>query len=198
MKLLREWSTFNFDKDLLKESIEKDGRLLLKGILQRADAVNQNNRIYPRDILAREIEDYQTKIKEETAWGELDHTDSPIVEYKNASHIVREARMEGNDVYGTVEIVDTPNGNIVRGLLKAGKIGISSRSVGSVRKQQGHDLVQDDLHLICWDIVSEPSTVGAFISEGRELTVEECNKIFTKTERIDRILKEILTMRTKR
>ncbi len=124
--------------------------------------------------------------------------DQPIVEYKNVSHIVREARMDGNDVYGVVEIIDTPAGNIVKSIMKFGKVGISSRSVGSVRKQGDHDVVQDDLHLICWDLVSEPSTIGAFISEGREISIEEYEKSFTKAERINRIIKEILIMRTKR
>ena len=107
----------------------------MKGVLQKADTLNQNGRVYPLPILEREIRNYQKFIKENRALGECDHPDSSVVELKNVSHIVREARMEGDNVYGTIEILDTPKGKIIQSLIESGvTLGISSRGVGSTKR----------------------------------------------------------------
>ena len=105
--------------------------------------------------------------------------------------------MDGDVCFGTLEVLDTPNGNILKSLVKSGvKIGISSRGVGSTRTVEGHQQVQDDFQLICWDIVSEPSTPGAFImKEGRDLSDEEIRQVqefFGKDMRVERALNKIL------
>ena len=169
----------------------------MNGVLQKADTLNQNCRVYPRDVLAREVENYQRFIREGRALGELDHPDTSVVELKNVSHIIREAYMDGDVCYGTLEVLDTPNGQILKSLVKSGvKIGISSRGVGSTRTVEGHQQVQDDFQLICWDIVSEPSTPGAFImKEGRDLTDEEIQQVqefFGKDMRVERAINKIL------
>lgn len=125
---------------------------------------------------------------------------SSVVNLKNASHIVREAHIENGTVLGTVEILDkTPSGAILAGLVESKvKLGISSRGVGSTRKQGDYYVVQDDFQLICWDFVSEPSTPGAFmLPEGRQIDKGELRKVFSKSDRIDRILNELLTVHTK-
>jgi len=196
LKLITEWSSWEYDKEkMLSERAENGGKFIMKGILQKASTLNQNGRIYPQDILEREVRNYQKFIAENRALGELDHPDSSVVELKNASHIVREAYMDGNVCYGTVEILDTPSGKILQSLVDSGvTLGISSRGVGSTRKEGDHQVVQDDFQLICWDFVTEPSTPGAFMMrEGREITETDLKKHFNKSDRVDRIFNDILT-----
>jgi len=170
-------------------------KVMMKGILQKADTLNQNGRIYPTNILEREVRNYQKFIMENRALGELDHPDSSVVNLKNVSHIIRDAYLESGVVYGTAEILDTPSGKILQSLVESGvKLGISSRGVGSTRKQGDYYVVQDDFQLICWDYVSEPSTPGAFmIPEGKRINEGDLKKIFNKSDRIDRVLNDILS-----
>jgi|TARA_R110001583_G_scaffold98252_2_gene243213 hypothetical protein len=195
-KLLTEWMSFDYTPDMIKESRDiNGGKVMMKGILQKADTLNQNGRIYPNEILEREVRNYQKFIKENRALGECDHPDSSVVELKNASHIIREAHMQEGVVYGTVELLDTPSGKILQSLVESGiTLGISSRGVGSTQREGDYDVVQDDFQLICWDFVSEPSTPGAFVMrEGREFSREDLNRHFTKTDRIDRIMNDIIS-----
>lgn len=195
LRLLNSYSIFEYTPEMIKESIEKTGKILMKGILQKADTLNQNGRIYPHAVLDREVRNYQKFIIENRALGELDHPDSSVVNLKNVSHLVREAYIENGTVFGVVEILDkTPSGAILKGLIESGvKLGISSRGVGSTRKQDDYYVVQDDFQLICWDFVSEPSTPGAFmLPEGRRIDANELKKIFSKTDRIDRVLNDLL------
>lgn len=194
-KLLTEWMNFDYTPDMIKESRDANGgKILMKGILQKADTLNQNGRIYPEEILDREVRNYQKFIKENRALGECDHPDSSVVELKNASHIVREAYMREGVCYGTVELLDTPSGKILQSLVESGvTLGISSRGVGSTRRDGDFDVVQDDFQLICWDFVSEPSTPNAFMmKEGRDFSSEDLNRHFTKSDRIDRIVNDII------
>ena len=194
-KLLTEWLAFEYSPETIKESREANGgKIMMKGILQKADTLNQNGRIYPIEILDREVRNYQKFIKESRALGECDHPDSSVVELKNASHIVREAYMQEGVCYGTVELLDTPSGKILQSLVESGvTLGISSRGVGSTRRDGDYDVVQDDFQLICWDFVSEPSTPGAFMmKEGKEVSPQFINEVFNKTDRIDRIFNDIL------
>ena len=193
-RLITEWVNFEYDPKVIKEQMELGKPLMMKGILQKAETLNQNGRIYPRAILEREIRNYQKFIKENRALGELDHPDSSVVELKNASHTIREAYMEGDIVYGVVEILNTPSGKILQSLVESGiTLGISSRGVGSTRSKGDMQIVQDDFQLICWDFVSEPSTPGAFMmKEGKEVSPQFINNVFNKTDRIDRIFNDIL------
>ena len=196
LKLLTEWIPFEYTADMIKESRElNDGKIMMRGILQKSDTLNQNGRIYPEPILDREVRNYQKFIKENRALGECDHPDSSVVELKNASHIVREAYMQEGVCYGTVELLDTPSGKILQSLVESGvTLGISSRGVGSTRREGDHDVVQDDFQLICWDFVSEPSTPGAFMmKEARDFSRSDLKKHFTKSDRIDRAMNDIIS-----
>jgi hypothetical protein len=146
-------------------------------------------------LLEREVRNYQKFIIENRALGELDHPDSSVVNLKNVSHIIREAYLENGVVYGTAEILETPSGKILQSLVESGvKLGISSRGVGSTKKQGDYHIVQDDFQLICWDYVSEPSTPGAFmIPEGKRISEADLKRIFNKSDRIDRVLNDILS-----
>ena len=196
LKLLTEWCPISCTKEMITESREiNGGKLMLRGIIQRANTLNQNGRIYPQSILEREIMNYQKLIQENRAMGECDHPESSVVELKNVSHVVKEARMQGEDVYGVIEILDTPSGKIIQNLIESGvTLGISSRGVGSTRRQGDAQIVQDDFQLICFDMVSEPSTPGAFmLREGKSVNKRELDNFFTKSDKIDRIFNEILT-----
>ena len=196
LRLLNSYEIFDYTPEMIKESREKNnGKVMMRGVLQKADTLNQNGRIYPIHVLEREVRNYQKFIVENRAMGELDHPDSSVVNLKNVSHVVREAHLESGTVYGTIELLDTPSGKILQSLVDSGvKLGISSRGVGSTKKQGDYHIVQDDFQLICWDYVSEPSTPGAFmLPEGRRITSAELQKVFNKSDIVDRILNDIMS-----
>ena len=198
LKILTGWSPWEYDKEkALTERTSNGGRIMMKGVLQKANTLNQNGRIYPKEILEREVRNYQKFIAENRALGELDHPDSSVVELKNASHLVREAYMDGDICYGTVEILNTPAGKILQSLIETGvTLGISSRGVGSTKREGDYQVVQDDFQLICWDFVSEPSTPGAFMmAEGKEISSRDLDRVFNKSDKIDRIFNDILDWR---
>ena len=167
-QVLVDYIPFEISRDMINESIkENDGRLVVKGVLQRAEAKNQNGRVYPRETLVREAKKYaEVQIRERRALGELDHPDSSVVNLNNVSHNILEMHWKGDDLVGTVEVLGTPAGNILKELFKSGiKLGISSRGLGSVEPMKEEDTVevQPDFELIAFDFVSNPSTQGAFL-----------------------------------
>ena len=172
-QLIVDYIPFEITPQQITESMStNDGKLVVKGVLQRADAKNQNGRVYPKDLLMREAKKYtENFIQQKRALGELDHPDSSVVNLQNASHNVMEMHFNGNDLVGTVEVLGTPSGNILKELFKSGiKLGISSRGLGSVETigESGAQEVQPDFELIAFDFVSNPSTHGAFLSPMNE------------------------------
>lgn len=199
-KLLMECITFEADPILLKESTEHPNQpFRVQGILQRKGKKNQNGRIYPDEILIREAQKYsQTFIADRRAMGELDHPESSIVNLKNVSHNVIDMRWNGDDLIGTVEVLTTPNGNILRELFRNGiKLGISSRGMGTLNKiSESASVVGDDFELIAFDFVSNPSTQGAFMAPMGQTQLSEGivkNPITNRWERTDDIIRNILT-----
>jgi hypothetical protein len=184
-QLLVDYMPFEISREQINESIsENDGRLIVSGVLQRAEAKNQNGRVYPRETLMREAKKYSdVNIKERRALGELDHPDSSVVNLNNASHNVLEMHWDNDDLVGTVEVLGTPAGNILKELFKSGiKLGISSRGLGSVKEIKEDDgdepdsslkQVQPDFELIAFDFVSNPSTHGAFMAPTNEGKLNE-------------------------
>ena len=166
--LLTENRPFNINKQLAEEAIKKNKPLIVSGVIQRAEAKNQNERVYPRDVLEREIERYvEGPVKEKRAMGELDHPESSVINLQNVSHNITKCWWDGDDVMGEFEILDTPAGNILKALFAAGlTIGVYSRGMGSVEESlnEGTLEVQDDFELLCWDFVSTPSTHGAYVA----------------------------------
>jgi hypothetical protein len=184
--LLREFNWLEYDIKLINEAYEANQPITFPALLQRADAENQNGRVYSFDILTREAERYNEEfVQQSRALGELDHPESTVVNLKNVSHNILEMHWDGKDLRGTIQILPTPAGNIVRDLMRAGiRIGVSSRGVGSVMPM-GKDKVQvgEDFNLICWDIVSNPSTHGAFLNENVTNTLA-----IAKSERINSLI----------
>ena len=157
-------------RDLLNEREKREmdnGVLYLSGRIQTADKQNGNGRVYPYEVLKREMDNYEKVIADNRACGELDHPDDSVVNLKNVSHVVTDCWWEGKDVMGKIKVLDTPSGRILKDLINAGiKLGISSRGLGSVRESMGKTIVEADFQLICFDIVSEPSTPDAYVYPG--------------------------------
>ena len=192
-ELLIDTMLFEVKPEQLNEltSPDSNGRLIVKGVIQRANAKNHNGRIYPLEILMRESKKYGEKIKERRALGELDHPESSVVNLSNASHNIVKTYWDKNDLMGEIEILSTPAGNILKELLKAGiKLGISSRGLGSVKEVQlednvdSADQVQEDFELIAYDFVSDPSTQGAFMKPVNESKNYTKRKKYSKAEKL--------------
>jgi len=183
---------FQYERVPIQES-SGNAQLTVKGVLQRANAKNQNGRIYPKKILKREVEKYKKeKVNERLSLGELDHPDDSTVNLKNVSHIITDIWWRGNDVMGKVEILPTPNGNILKSLIEANvNVGISSRGMGSVQSTGGDTVrVGNDFDLIAWDFVSNPSTHGAFMEQLNESFNSQ--RIITPWNRVTSFAGEII------
>ena len=182
-----------FKPTLVENKVSGNSIFEVSGLLQRAEAENQNGRVYSKRILERECKNYtENFIKVGNAYGELDHPDSSIVSLKNASHVIKELWWKGNDLFGKIQLLNTPSGNIVKEIIKDGHtIGISSRGTGSVEKTRESILsVQDDFELICWDFVSNPSTHGAFMN--KVLREEYQKNNIKQSEKVHNLIREIL------
>ena len=196
-QLLVDYTVFEVTPTQINESLEQNnGKLVVKGVLQRAEAKNQNGRVYPKDTLMREAKKYsESFIAEKRALGELDHPDSSVVNLQNASHNVLDMHWRGDDLMGTVEVLSTPSGNILKELFKCGiKLGISSRGMGSVKEVMGEGEgaleVQPDFELIAFDFVSNPSTHGAFLSPVNEGKIGKLDRYAKVNKLITDIIKE--------
>ena len=202
--LLTEYRPFKVNKRLAEQAVKENKPLIVSGVLQRAEAKNQNERVYPKDILEREIEKYmEGPVAENRAMGELDHPESSIINLQNVSHNIKRCWWEGDDVMGEVEILDTPAGKILKALFAAGiVVGISSRGLGSVEENlnEGTLEVQDDFELLCWDFVSTPSTHGAFMTPKNQVNINmNENKIVKpkfKYQKVNNIIRDIICENT--
>ena len=195
-QILVDYIPFEISSEQINESIKNNGKLVVKGVLQRAEAKNQNGRIYPKETLMREASKYSKSfISEKRALGELDHPDSSVVNLNNVSHNILDMSWNGDDLLGTVEVLGTPSGNILKELFKSGiRLGISSRGMGSVKEvfSEGDNTleVQPDFELIAFDFVSNPSTHGAFLSPVNESVKHSAKQ--DQYNNIDRLITDII------
>jgi hypothetical protein len=195
--LLVDHRLFFVEPTIINESIQKNnGTLIVKGTLQRANEVNNNGRVYPKEILVEQAKKYaDVYVKERRAVGELDHPDSPVVSLQTVSHNILDMRWEGDDLIGTIEVLPTPCGNILKELFRSGiTLGISSRGLGSLKPlSEGTVEVQDDYELIAWDFVSNPSTKRAFmrpVNEGVNKSILQSDPYMN----VNRIITDILNV----
>ena len=187
-------------QDLLTEREKREvsnGALYLSGRIQTCEKKNGNGRVYPCEVLRKEITRYQTVIEDNRALGELDHPDDSVINLKNASHYVTKIWWDGDNVMGKIKVLDTPSGLILKELVKAGvKLGISSRGLGSVNEgKDGVIMVEDDFQLICFDMVSEPSTPGAYMKPDRSPDIGGEIGMYikeSKENKIDNLIDSIL------
>lgn len=201
--LLKEHFSLKPGKTMLQEMREADaaGRpVVVVGIIQRADAKNQNGRVYPYDILSREVDRYKNEvISNGNGLGELDHTEKPLVELQNVSHLLEDIWWDGPDkkeVWGKVRLLPTPKGDIAKNIILQGiPLGISSRAVGTVDSRSDGDYVKDDLNMICWDLVGTPSTNNAYLKlhEAKEVGNFDPRKVYPPEYRIKETLRDLLS-----
>ena len=199
-QLLIDHTPFKIAKLTLTENKSGNGRMMLEGKLQEAEVKNGNNRRYPREVLEREVNKYiQGPVSNNNAMGELDHPESSVVNLSNVAHNIKKIWWEGNDLMGRLELLNTPSGKIAMELVSAGiPLGISSRGMGSV-KQIGETVeVQDDFELLCWDLVSVPSTPEAYMHPvGKLSTMNEGKKYIARDySRINSLITEIICSQT--
>ena len=177
---------------------EKDGKknYFIEGVFMQSETKNRNGRVYPGAVMSKEVGRYNTEyVAQNRAMGELGHPEGPTVNLERVSHIIKDLRLEGNDVYGRAKILDTPYGKIVKNLMDEGaKLGVSSRGMGSLKDQDGVNVVQEDFMLASVDVVADPSAPNAFVNgimEGKEwiwdngiikpVQIENYKKIIEKT-----------------
>ena len=203
-QLLIEYIAFKPSPQVLSEAIKRPSKnLIVEGLVQRAEAKNQNGRVYPKEVLKREVDKYiKGPVAENRALGELDHPESSVINLKNACHNIIDLWWDGDDLMGKIEVLPTPSGNILKELfLNNITVGISSRGMGSVQPLgEGTVEVQDDFELLCWDFVSTPSTYGAFmkpvgLTEG-VIKEGKTNKTYSKYETANSLLYDIVCTQT--
>ncbi len=175
MHKLKLFSEAVEDAELLIEEDEKGGKnYKIRGIFMQADIKNRNGRVYPMEVLQKEVSKYNKNfIKENRAFGELGHPDGPTVNLERVSHMITDLHPDGKNFIGEAKIMDTPMGKIVKNLMDEGaKLGVSSRGMGSLDQKNGANYVRDDFYLAtAADIVADPSAPNAFVEgimEGRE------------------------------
>lgn len=195
MKLITEVTQ---EVKYLTEAYENGKKgIFIEGIFMQADKENKNGRIYPRSVMEKELERYQSLIKEKRSLGELGHPPNPTINLNNVSHLITNLRFEGSDIVGKAKVLDTPMGKIAKNFIEEGvRLGVSSRGLGSLKEKNGINEVQDDFHLATVDIVADPSAPDAFVQgimESQEwilengvwktIDVEQAQKTIRKTSK---------------
>jgi len=197
-QLLIEQALFH-PRKTINESRRSGANMIVVGQVQACDKPNANHRIYPYDILYSQVEKYiEGPIAENRALGELDHPESSVINLKNVSHNITRLWWEGKDLYGEVHVLSTPSGNILRQLFENDiTVGISSRALGSTTPiGEGLVKVEDDLDLICWDFVSQPSTYGAYMKPVGSPNLRESKEYYSQTaipfQRANKLMNDII------
>ncbi len=189
-QLLIETHIFKPKGIRLTENKSSRGLPLVEGILATAEVKNGNGRYYSRELWEREINKYQTLVDENRAMGELDHPESSVINLQNVSHNISDMWWDGDKVMGKIEILPTPNGNILKALVESGiTVGVSSRGMGSLKDVGGLMEVQDDFELLCWDFVSTPSNPDSFMHLVKEGLEFKSSNSYTK---VNSVITEIL------
>jgi hypothetical protein len=194
MKLITE--TTQSEIQVLTEEKNGQKNYFIKGVFMEADTKNRNGRVYPGAIMDKEIGRYNNEyVKQNRAMGELGHPEGPTVNLERVSHIIKNLSVDGKQIIGEAKIMDTPYGKIVKNLIDEGaKLGVSSRGMGSLKEQDGVNVVQEDFMLAAVDVVADPSAPNAFVNgimEGKEwiwdngvlkpVVIENYKKIIKKT-----------------
>jgi len=182
MKLITE---HNEDLKYLAEDVDGERKMMIEGIFMQAEKQNRNGRVYPRDILEKAVDKYESaQVLKGRAVGELGHPDSPTVNLDRVSHRITELHWDGDNVIGRAQVLETPMGKIVRGLMEGDvQLGVSTRGMGSLEERQGKTYVKDDFMLSTVDIVQDPSCADAMVDgilEGVEWDIDEEGNFFKK------------------
>ena len=181
VKLITEANDFDSSNFLIEEKNGKKN-YKIKGIFMQSNIKNRNGRVYPKEVLMKEVKNYTRDfIEKNRAFGELGHPDGPTVNLDRVSHMITSLKQEGDNFIGEAKIMDTPMGKIVKNLMDEGAtLGVSSRGMGSLQQRGNVMEVQDDFELLCWDFVSTPSNPGSFmgvLQEGKQSIEYDYTKI---------------------
>jgi Prohead core protein serine protease len=193
MKLITEEIT---QVEYITEGVGEQKQHYIQGVFMQSETKNRNGRIYPKSVLEKETNRYNTEyVMKNRAFGELGHPDSPAINLDRVSHMITKLYPDGNNFMGKAKILDTPNGKIVKSLLEGGaSLGVSTRGVGSLKEQNGFKLVCDDFHLAtAADIVADPSAPDAFVQgimEGAEWVMTNQGWQAMHYDRAQKLLKE--------
>lgn len=165
MKLIAEYQE-NDIQCIVEKKENGEKNFIIEGIFAQAEQKNRNGRVYPKSIMENAVNKYvEDQVKKKRAVGELNHPEGPTVNLDKVSHLITDLRFEGNDVMGKAQILDTPMGQIVKGLLEGGvQLGVSTRGMGSLEQKNGVMYVRDDFILNTVDIVQDPSAPAAFVN----------------------------------
>ena len=166
MKLITEFNENNDVECIIESKENGEKSYVIEGIFAQADKKNRNGRIYPKPIMESAVGKYVTEqVSKKRAVGELNHPEGPTVNLDKVSHLITNLKMEGNNVVGKAQILDTPMGKIVQGLLSGGvRLGVSTRGMGSLETRNGANYVKEDFILSTVDIVQDPSAPDAFVN----------------------------------
>ena len=165
MKLITEYVE-NDLQCIVEKREDGEKKYVIEGVFAQADQKNRNGRVYPKAIMEKAVGKYVTEqVSKKRAVGELNHPEGPTVNLDKVSHLITDLKFEGNNVVGKAQILDTPMGKIVKGLLEGGvQLGVSTRGMGSLENRNGVAYVKDDFHLATVDIVQDPSAPDAFVN----------------------------------
>ena len=166
MKLITEYTENDTLQCIVEKKEDGEKNYIIEGVFAQTDKKNRNGRIYPEAVMQKAVKKYdQEQVQKKRAVGELNHPEGPTVNVDKVSHLITELRFEGKDVVGKAQILDTPMGKIVKGLLDGGvQLGVSTRGMGSLERQNNAMVVKDDFVLSTVDIVQDPSAPDAFVN----------------------------------
>ena len=166
MKLITEFTENNSLQCIVEKKEDGEKKYVIEGIFIQTESKNRNGRVYPKPIMEKAVNKYVTEqVSKKRAVGELNHPEGPTVNLDKVSHLITDLKFEGNDVIGKAQILDTPMGKIVKGLLEGGvQLGVSTRGMGSLEQKNGAMYVKDDFILSTVDIVQDPSAPDAFVN----------------------------------
>ena len=198
MKLISEFNDYGVSPVIVEANENGKKEYFIEGIFMQAEIKNRNGRIYPKEVIQKEVKRYNKEfVEQDRAFGELGHPEGPTINLDKVSHMITKLEEEGNNFVGRAKILSTPNGQIVKNLIDDGaKLGVSSRGLGSLESKGDAQYVKDDFQLAtAGDIVADPSAPEAFVEgimEGVEWVYESG---ILKAKDIDAMQKEMKTAR---
>jgi hypothetical protein len=193
--------TIEQDLEYITESSDGVKKYTIEGIFAQSESKNRNGRIYPKNVMENSVNKYiKDQVNEKRSVGELNHPATPTINLDKVSHLITELKWAGNDVVGRASILDTPMGNIAKGLLDGGvRLGVSTRGMGSLEERNGSMYVGKDYFLSTVDIVQDPSAPSAFVNgimEGVEYYFDENHQLLMqKSEELRDTVRKMPTKR---
>ena len=166
MKLISEFNDYAIEPVIVEQNEKGEKDYFIEGVFMQSDIKNRNGRIYPEQVMKKEVDRYVKEfVEKDRAFGELGHPDGPTINLDKVSHMITKLEQDGKNFMGRAKILTTPNGQIVRNLINDGaKLGVSSRGLGSLETRGGAQVVKDDFQLAtAADIVADPSAPEAFV-----------------------------------